>query len=100
MILKKDSLLRFLRKYEDLFDGMLGEVKTTPVHFELKEGAKPFHGRSFPVPCIHREAMKKEINRMVKLGIIKWKASQNGPFQHLQFKKQARRCILYRILGN
>ena len=47
---EKDELLQLLKKYEGLFDGTLGNWKTSPVHFELKEGAKLFHGRPFPVP--------------------------------------------------
>jgi len=35
---QKLNLLALLTKYEDLFDGTLGEWKTPPVEFELKEG--------------------------------------------------------------
>ena len=69
---QKKSLLQTLMKFEHLFDGNLGDWNTPPVHLELKEGAKPYHGRAFPVPRIHRETMKKEVDRMVKLGILKW----------------------------
>ena len=65
-------LLEVLLKFEKLFDGTLGDWDTDPVHFELKDGSKPYHGRPFPVPRIHRETMKKEVNRLVKLGILKW----------------------------
>ena len=68
---KKESLLQLVQKFEEFFDGMLGDWKTSPVHFELKEWVNPFHGRPFPVPWIHRETMKKEVDRMVKLGILK-----------------------------
>jgi hypothetical protein len=46
----QNKLLDLLTEYEDLFYGTLGEWNTEPVHLELKEGAKPFHGRPFPVP--------------------------------------------------
>ena len=68
----KQELLELLQKYETLFDGTLGEWKTKPVHFELKEGATPFHGRPYPVPQVHKAVMKKEVDRMVELGILKW----------------------------
>ena len=77
---QKDELLQLLKKYEGLFDGTLGNWKTTPVHFELKEDAKPFHGRAFPVPRIHRETLKKEIDRLVKLGILKWEGESEWAF--------------------
>jgi hypothetical protein len=44
------KLLQLLTKYESLFDGTLGDWKTKPVSFELKEGVSPYHGRAFPVP--------------------------------------------------
>ena len=64
-------LLEVLLKFEKLFDGPLGNWDTNPVHFELKDGVKPHHGRPFLVPRIHRENMKKEVDRFVKLGILK-----------------------------
>ena len=45
----RNKLLDLLTEYEDQFDGTLGEWNTEHVHFELKEGAKLFHGRPFPV---------------------------------------------------
>jgi hypothetical protein len=37
----RNLLLALLLKYEELFDGMLGDWKLPPVSFKLKEGAKP-----------------------------------------------------------
>jgi hypothetical protein len=47
------KLLQLLTKHESLFDGTLGDWKTKPVSFQLKEGVSPYHGRAFPVPKIH-----------------------------------------------
>ena len=77
---QKDMLLQVLLKFEKLFDGTLGDWDTDPVHFELKDGAKPYHGRPFPVPRIHRETMKKEVDRLVKLGILKWEGESEWAF--------------------
>ena len=52
---EQKMLLELLTEYEPLFDGTLGAWKTTPVSFELKEGAKPYHGRAFPIPRVHRK---------------------------------------------
>jgi hypothetical protein len=60
----RNKLLDLLKEFEDLFDGTLGEWNTEPVHLELKEGAKPFHGRPFPVPKIHKNTLIKELNRL------------------------------------
>jgi hypothetical protein len=50
----QNKLLDLLTEYEDLLDVTLGEWNTEPVHLKLKEGAKPFHSRPFPVPKIHK----------------------------------------------
>jgi hypothetical protein len=43
-----------------IFNGTLGEWNTGPVHLKLKEGAKPLHGRPFPVPKIHKNTLIKD----------------------------------------
>jgi hypothetical protein len=47
---QQKKLLQLLKKYELLFDGTLGDWKTKPVLFQLREGASLYHGRAFPVP--------------------------------------------------
>jgi hypothetical protein len=44
------KLLQLLKKYEPLFDGTLGDWKTKPVLFQLREGVSPYHGQDFPMP--------------------------------------------------
>jgi hypothetical protein len=65
-------LLALLLKFEELFDGMLGDWKLLPVSFELKECAKPYHGRPYPIPKIHKATLMKEIDRLVSIGVLKW----------------------------
>ena len=67
---EKKLLLKLLKKYEKIFDGTLGEWKTEPVEFELKEGAKPHSQRFYPMPHIYKETFKKEIKRLVRLGVL------------------------------
>ncbi len=38
------KLLQLLVRFESLFDGTLGDWRTKPVSFQLKEGASPYHG--------------------------------------------------------
>ncbi len=64
------KLLQLLVKFESLFDGTLGDWKTKPVSFQLKEGAPPYHGRAFPVPKIHKDVLIKEVERLCKLGVL------------------------------
>ena len=58
---KKKMLLKLFTDFEPLFNGRLGAGKTTPVSFELKEGAKPCYGRAFPILRVHKETVMNEI---------------------------------------
>jgi hypothetical protein len=71
----RNSLLALLLKFKELFDGMLGDWKLPPVSFELKEGAKPYHGRPYPIPKIHKTTLMKEIDCLVLIGVLKWQPS-------------------------
>ena len=72
--LDKQKLLELLQEFEELFDGTLGDWDCEPVSLQLKEGAKPYHGRPFPIPKKHMEITKKEIQRLCALGVLQWKA--------------------------
>jgi hypothetical protein len=65
-------LLALLLKYEELFDGTLGDWKLPPVSFELKEGAKQYHGRPYPIPKIHKATLMKGIDCLVAIGVLQW----------------------------
>ena len=65
------QLLNVLLKFEDLFDGTLGEWQCPPVKLTLKEGVEPYHAkRAYTVPQIHKETLKKEIDRLVSIGVL------------------------------
>ena len=55
----QNLLLALLHKYEELFYGTLGDWKLPPVSFELKEDAKPYHRRPYPIPKIHKATLMK-----------------------------------------
>ena len=67
---QRDMLYKLLIRYEDVFDGTLGEWKTEPVDFELIDGAQPHSQRHYPVPHLYKETFKKELDRLVKLGVL------------------------------
>jgi hypothetical protein len=67
---QQEKLLQLLQKYESLFDGTLGDWKTKPVSFSLKEGVSPYHGQAFPVPKIHEDTIMKKVERLCKLGVL------------------------------
>ncbi len=60
---QQNTLLQLLKKYESLFYGILGDWKTKPVSFQLKEGVSPYHGQAFPVQKIHKDTLIKKVER-------------------------------------
>jgi hypothetical protein len=66
----REKLLSVLLKVESLFDGTLGDWKLPPVSFELKEGMKPYHGRSYPIPHKHKAVLMKEIKLLCIIGVL------------------------------
>jgi hypothetical protein len=68
----RNLLLVLLLEFEELFNGTLGDWKLLPVSFELKEGAKPYHGRPYAIPKIHKATLMKEIDCLILIGVLKW----------------------------
>ena len=46
----KNSLKELLQKYKKIFDGSLGKYTSSDYTIELKENAKPYHAKPFPIP--------------------------------------------------
>ncbi len=68
---QQKKLLQLLKKYESLIDSILGDWKTKPVSFQLKEGVSPHHGWAFPVPKVHKDTIMKDLQILCKLGVLK-----------------------------
>ena len=68
---EKDKLKQLLLRYEELFDGTLGVWKGSPVELQLNEGATPYHARAVPVPRVHLNTLKMEVERLCQLGVLK-----------------------------
>ncbi len=64
-----------LLDYELLFDGTLGDWNRPPVSVVMKEGAKPYHCRPYPIPQIHKTTLMKAINRLESIGVLKRQSS-------------------------
>ena len=45
----REKLLSMLLRFEQRFDGTLGDWNLPPVSFEIKEDVKPYHGRPYPI---------------------------------------------------
>ena len=64
-------LRRLLRKHESLFDGQLGHWKNEEYNLELKPGAVPYHARAYPIPKIHEQTLRKEVDRLCHIGVLR-----------------------------
>ena len=69
--IKQNKLLKLLRKYEKMFDGTLGNYTGSTYKIELKEKVAPYHAKPFPIPKVHETTLKKEVERLVKIGVLK-----------------------------
>jgi hypothetical protein len=68
---QQEHLLKILNKHKQLFDGSLGEWKKETLNIELKEGVKPYHARAFPIPRVHEQTLKMEVERLCKEGVLR-----------------------------
>ena len=62
--IEQNKLLLLLTKYEELFNGTLGNFDTDPVKFNLQLGTKPYHGKTYLVPQSQKAVFKKEVERL------------------------------------
>ena len=60
-----------MEKNDDVFDGKLGTWNTTLVDLELKDYTKPVFSRPYIVLRVHRYMFRKEVKRLVRLGVLK-----------------------------
>ena len=59
-----------MRKFEDFFNVTLGTWNTKPVYLKLKDDSKPVLSYPYPVPRVHADMFRKEVDTLVNLGIL------------------------------
>ena len=98
--IKQGKLLTFLQKYESMFDGILGSYNGPDYKIELKEGIKPYHAKPFSISRVHEETLKREVDRLVKIGVLIRINNSQWLHQPSLFRRKMVQYILYPILGN
>ena len=68
---EKTKLTQTLKRHMTLFGGGLGTLNIKPVHLELSANAKPYHARPFPIPQAYEAVTKKEIERLVRIHVLR-----------------------------
>ena len=66
----KRELKKTLKKFPTLFGGGLGELTCEKAMIKLKKGAKPYAESFYHLPKTYKGPAKKEIERMVRIGIL------------------------------
>jgi hypothetical protein len=67
---QKADLLQVLRENNKTFNGTLGVYPHKKVHIDIDPNAKPVHSRPCPVPQIHLKTFKKELDHLVRIGVL------------------------------
>ncbi len=67
---QKVDLFRVLQDNNKMFDGTLGVYPHKKIHIDIDPNAKPVHSRPYPVPRIHLKTFKKELNHLVRIGVL------------------------------
>ena len=67
---QKEQLRDLFLKYSKVFDGTLGLYPHKKVHIEVLPDAKPRHMRPYAVPRVHMDTFKKELDHLVKIGVL------------------------------
>ncbi|KAL7501812.1 hypothetical protein ACHAXN_000028, partial [Cyclotella atomus] len=67
---QKANLLEVLAKHQKLVDGTPGVYPHKKVHIDIDPNAKPVHARLYPVSRVHLQTFKKELDHLVKIGVL------------------------------
>jgi hypothetical protein len=68
---QQEQLFRLLSQYEELFNGELGQWDGDDHKINLINGATLYHAKAFPIPRVHLETLKAEVQRLCNLGVLK-----------------------------
>ena len=63
-------LLELLQKCEKMLDGTLGKYTGSDYTIELKQDAKSYHAKPFPIPKIHQPTLNKDVDRLIETGVL------------------------------
>jgi hypothetical protein len=67
---QKQDLKVLLKDFTKLFDGTLKVYLHKNFHINLVPGGGPKHSQPYAIPCIHLIAFKKELDRLVQIGVL------------------------------
>ena len=84
-----------LTQFRQFFDGSLGNWEIGPARLDLRKNYSPYCGRAYPIPKLHLDVFKQEVDRLEELGVLK--REKDFPWGSPTFimpKKQGTICFL------
>ena len=67
---QKADLIQVLSEHQKMFDGSVGVYPHKKFHIDIDKNAKPVHARPYPVPRVHLQTFKKELDHLVDIGVL------------------------------
>jgi hypothetical protein len=92
------KFLQLLTKYESLFDNTLGDWKTKPVSFQLKEGNN-IPWSSFPSAKNTQDTLLTKLERLCKLGVLKQQQASKGALLSFKVPNKNKTVCFLAIFG-
>ena len=68
---QKCSLLELLQIYVKMIDRTLGKYTAFNYTITSKEDSKPYHKKPFSIPIIQESILKKEVDRLINIKVLK-----------------------------
>ena len=65
-----NGMIKLLQRFEEFFSGTIVTWKTDPVDLKLKGDVTPICLQPYPVPNVHEEMFKNEIEHLFLLGVL------------------------------
>ena len=62
-------VIGYLKRYNNHFDGNIGEWDVPLLDTHIKDNAKPYHKQAFPILVIHIKTFKRELDGLVARGV-------------------------------
>jgi predicted aspartyl protease len=66
----KESLLKLLTTYQDLYSGRLGKIKLPEYVLPVSKDYIPIHSKPYPIPKAYEQKARKEIQRLIELDVL------------------------------
>ena len=67
---KREDLFKLFSKFPILFNGKLKKFTDEQIHLEVDPTVTPHRSRAYAVPHSHKDTFKKELDRLVEIGVL------------------------------